>query len=52
MKYTEPKIVRIEGAISVIQQVGSQAASKPTGPTSDMHIPPVACTTSAYEADE
>jgi hypothetical protein len=52
MKYTEPKILRIEDAIAVIQQVSSNASSKPSGAFSDSHNPPVSCTINAYEADE
>jgi hypothetical protein len=49
MRYTQPRIIKIEDAVSAIQSTGSTSSSKP----SDGAVDTVkSCTPNGYEADE
>jgi hypothetical protein len=53
MRYTKPQILRINEAISAIQEQDDTGTSKNTGSYFDIHpLVPIACTKSAYQADE
>jgi hypothetical protein len=53
MCYTKPQILRINEAISAIQEQDETGTSKTPGSYFDAHPQvPIACTKSAYQADE
>jgi hypothetical protein len=50
MRYTEPKIVKIDKAISIIQRQNQHGLVKPSEDQIDLDF--VSCSAAAYESDE
>ena len=52
MRYTKPQILRIDEAISIIQQIDDTGTNKTGTGFLDSHDPKLVCSASAYQADE